>query len=549
MKKTKSILMIIFILTFIVTNFHTSFAFNKAQIPSYIEIGLFHSNTAKSTLHLKSINGFEVGVFYDNEFVALVDLLDYQEIILRKDAYYIGQRGNFVEYTGDVKNIDNQLNIQGPYHVQVGEAFDSHRTAYEYMQSLNVVHDHLHLAYEGKWKVFMGQYISEEEASLKAKSIKEKTQDETKIVQPSPTRVQALDFEGNPMLFFDSSDNIYFKGIEDKGLPSLIEVEGNRYRGAITAKRLQNSDMSIVNKLPLEEYLYGVVPREMPALWPVEALKAQAVVARSYALANMNRFRKSGFDICNTTTSQVYSGYDREHANSNRAVEETKSTVVTHDGKLISAFYHSNSGGHTENSENIWSQPIPYIKGVEDKYSINAPNSTWSEAFTKQEVKSLLQKNNISIGEIIDIRVEATSEFGRVLNLTIYGTEGKETLAKERSRWIFGLRSTWFTVDGGGEKSIVLRSSNGSFDSTSLQNKAVISSTGISKITNLSNIKMYNGKNYKGIDRQDVDYFIFNGKGFGHGLGMSQYGAKKMAEDGFSFKEILEHYYTGVKVE
>ncbi|AKL95172.1 SpoIID/LytB domain-containing protein [Clostridium aceticum] len=576
MKKTRFKAIVFLILLMIISNVQTVFAFNKAQIPTHIEIGLFFENSAKSTLHLKAVNGFEVGVFQHNNFVRLFDMLDKQEIILRKDTYYMGSGRNYVEYTGSIDSITNTSNLQGPYHVQVADNFSSSIEALSFIQSLNAGGQQPYLVYENGWKVFIGLYLHQEEAQLKAEEISSISGQHARVISPSARRVQVLDLTGTPLFMFDSGENIYFRGFEDKGSTSLVNVEGRNYRGAIGAKRLSASDMSIVNKLLLEEYLYGVVPREMPASWAVEALKAQAVVARGYAVANVGRLTSSGFDLCNTTRSQVYGGYDVEHANSNRAVNETASRVVTYNGSIISAFYHSNSGGHTENSENVWSNPLPYIRGVKDDFSLDAPNSTWKEVFTRSQVRSLLEKNNIFVGDIIDIKATSVSENGRILELTIYGTSRNEVLAKERSRTLFGLKSTWFTVNTIGNTidntidntpdnvavndSVAVRGEARIIDSMQLQNQSILSANGITKITDPANIKIFDGKNYRGIKSSSVsepsivkssiaESFEFVGRGYGHGLGMSQYGAKKMAEEGHNYIQILAHYYTGTKVE
>lgn len=552
MKRIKLIIILFMATIMTVSSIEFTHGFNKSQIPVYIEIGLFFEGTAKSTIHLKSNNGFEVGRFPNNEFIKLLDILDEKDIILRKDAYYIGREGNFVEHTGSIATA-NSLNLQGPYHIQIGGVFNNRDGALDLLESLVSIDDKPYLVYEKGWKVFVGLYPDQEYTEEKAYKIEEISGEDVKVISPSSTRIQVLDLTGKPLFMFDTEEGIYFQGCQDKGDVPVVNVEGKNYRGAITAKRLSNSDMSIVNKLLLEEYLYGVVPKEMPASWSLEALKAQAVAARGTAVSGINRFRNLGFDLCNTTRSQVYAGYDIEHPNSNQAVDETRNKLLTYNGEIANAFYHSNSGGHTENSENIWSAPVPYIRGVKDDFSLNTTNSIWMEALTKEQIKSLLEKNNIFIGDVLDIQVDSMSENGRVLELVVYGTRGKEVLVKEKARTVFGLKSTWFTVNGGAgdtiRGSIMAKNREDSITSVKLSNKSVISAKGITKLADTSNIKIYNGKTYRDEKQSPSDTFIFNGKGWGHGLGMSQYGAKKMAEEGYNYIQILTHYYTGTEVE
>ncbi len=150
------------------------------------------------------------------------------------------------------------------------------------------------------------------------------------------------------------------------------------YRGRLRVVHLTGG-LEIVNTLPLESYLLGVVPRESPASWPIEALKAQAVAARSYA------YRSTGgsgsFDVYCTTASQMYGGADGETAATNKAVTATKGIVPTYQGTPIVAYFFSTSGGHTENIENVWTSaaPVPYLKGVSDPYDTTSPYHAWPD--------------------------------------------------------------------------------------------------------------------------------------------------------------------------
>ncbi|WP_026475749.1 SpoIID/LytB domain-containing protein [Alkaliphilus transvaalensis] len=518
---------------------------NQSKLPETIEIGLFFNATAKSTLNIKAANGFQVNQHNGSNKTQLV-LFPNTEVILRKDGYYLGSGNNFVEYTGPIQEQVGQNPLQGPYHVQIGGQHASLEDARKLIETLGL-QEKPYLVYEGGWKVFVGLYIDQATSEKRVSEIKTHTGQEATVIPPSSTRVQVMDQQGQPLFMFDSTANIYFQEIPDKGPVPLVDVEGKKYRGEITAKRVSGNDMVIVNKLPLDEYLYGVVPREMSASWPMEALKAQAVTARGFAITTMGKYRNIGFDLCNTTSSQAYAGYDIEHARTNQAVDETKTLILTHNGQPISPFYHSNSGGHTENSENVWTAALPYIRGVKDDYSLDAPNGNWVETFTKAEIKEALQKNGINIGEPVNIRVTEKSVNGRVLTLTVTGTTGSHDLSKERGRIVFGLRSTWFDValQGGGSVAVKSATSEGLVNP---KGSSVMTADGLKVINNSTNIKLFNGQNYKQVE-SGPEVFAFEGKGWGHGLGMSQHGARKMAELGHNFEAILMYYYTGVKVE
>jgi len=557
MKRKKIISIALLItLTFIMSIF-TAFSYDKSTLPYNIKIGLFFGGTAKSTLILESQSIFKVGIFVQDEFVSLFDLSE-NKILLRKDKFYTGQGLNSKEYTGAISGQAGLSNIEGPYHIQVGQSFPSYIEAYNFLKSLNIGDIHSYLSYENEWKIFAGLHLTELSAKEEANAITTNYGYETKVIHPSDTRVQVINQIGNAIFMYDSSEEVYFMGRDNINNTTIVNVEGTRYRGAITAKRLSNSDMTVINKLPLDEYLYGVVPGEMPASWHIEALKAQAVAARGFALTNLNKYKQFDFNLCTTVNSQVYKGFASEHPNTNRAVDETKSKVITYNGNLVVPYYHSNSGGQTEDSENIWSSPLPHVRGVKDDFSLNALNSTWDATFTKDEIKNRLATHNIFIGDILDMKITSSSNNGRVLTLVVYGSKGQEVMEKQKSRTVFGLRSSYFSIssNNGNNSEIQLVAINGNgskSEPVNLKDKYVVTANGISTIKNTVTVSVFNGKEYKSIDKEPIqntsDTFVIAGKGNGHGLGMSQYGAKKMAELGYKYDEILRHYYTGVKVE
>ncbi|MBM7613878.1 SpoIID/LytB domain-containing protein [Alkaliphilus hydrothermalis] len=544
MKRNNTIFIIATIICFLVMSWQFTYA-NTSKLPSTLDVGLFFKNSAKATLNLKNPMGFFVRQHAQSGQKELMYLAN-TELILRKDTYYLGSGANYVEYTGPVKEKVGQQTLQGPYHLQIGNTYPNITEAEKVIEATSL-QEKPYIAYENGWRVFVGLYIDEATSQARAEAIKAKIGQEVTIVPPSTNRVQVLDNKGNIMFMYDAREAIYFKALEDKGSIPLINVEGKQYRGEITIKRFDNSDMTVINRITLDEYLYGVVSREMSPSWPLEALKAQAVAARGFAVTSMGKYESIGFNLCNTVNSQVYGGYDVEDARTNRAVDETKSRILTYNGNPITPFYHSNSGGQTENSENIWSTPLPYIRGVKDHYSLNAPNSSWTVVKSKDEIKANLEKNDIKIGEPIKITVTERSVNGRILTLVVQGTKGTETMTKEKSRRVFGLKSAWFEValEGGGTSSV--KSSTGE-GSVNIKGASVMTASGLKNFNNSTNINLYNGKNYKEI-QTGPEVFSFQGKGYGHGLGMSQYGAKKMAEMNLTYDQILTHYYTGVKVE
>jgi len=338
---------------------------------------------------------------------------------------------------------------------------------------------------------------------------------------------------------------------------SIVQLEKNKYRDYITFLIKQNT-IEIINHIDIEHYLYGVVPKEIPANSHLEALKAQSLVARSFAYANINNHSKDGYNLCDTTHCQVYGAYDNEHPATNQAVIQTYGEYVTYDGKIISTPYHSSSGGYTEDSSKVWIQSLPYLVPVEDVFSNNSPNSTWSFKIPVEEVKSKLNNAGIYVGELLDLEILETSKANRVTSLKVVGSSSNSILKGDQLRTILGttiMKSTWFNINKEGGKS----------------NTRVyaIDGNGRSSVEiDLSKAIIIDGKNEKSVSRSVVSRaisndrtstigstftteatsFVFNGRGFGHGVGMSQYGAMEMAKQGYNYDDIIKHYYKGVNI-
>jgi stage II sporulation protein D len=341
------------------------------------------------------------------------------------------------------------------------------------------------------------------------------------------------------------------------GSESLVKVDKNKYRDYITFLERDNK-LSLINHINMEHYLYGVVPKEMPASWPVESLKAQAVVARSFALSNLNKHAKEGFNLCDTTDCQVYKAYDNEHPNTNQAVDETKGEYVYYNGKVASTPYHSTSGGYTEDSSVAWGGSIPYLIPVYDVYSEGTASNIWSINITPLEIKNKLSTIGINIGDIKDIIILNTSSANRVVELKIVGSNGDHIMNGNKMRTLLGnttMKSTWFEIDKKGQnltKKVYVIDDN-------LRNPVEV---------NINSTYILDGKSNTSSNRNNVSRaigsdrtinieqtlsitpttFIFNGKGYGHGVGMSQFGAMEMAKLGYKYEDIIKHYYTGVEI-
>ncbi|NLG60971.1 MAG: SpoIID/LytB domain-containing protein [Candidatus Cloacimonetes bacterium] len=336
---------------------------------------------------------------------------------------------------------------------------------------------------------------------------------------------------GNPVVL-ESSDGI-------------VLIDGAPYRGVVEVWTNSSGTLAAINELPLEQYLYGVVPRELPPgpYGLPEAQKAQAVAARTYALANMGKRSADGYDLLPTTSDQVYGGVAAEHPVSTAAVDATAGVVAVYNGALISTLYHSTSGGFTANSEDVYANAVPYLRGVPDaergKALEHVPsldvfmrhaNPTnlraraggdfeadwsvyhrWVVTWTFDEMAQALSSGfGTTVTRVDSIVVTDRADHGRVREIVFYTDAGALVGTKDgiRSRLPYfnangtlsSLRSTLFFIEPWKERGSIV------------------------------GWKAYGG-------------------GWGHGVGMSQTGAVGMAERGRTYQEILAHYYQGSTTE
>lgn len=260
------------------------------------------------------------------------------------------------------------------------------------------------------------------------------------------------------------------------------------YRGRI---RLigSNGSFTVVNHINLEEYLYSVVGAEAIPSWPLEALKSQAVAARTYALYERSKASGKAYDVDATTMDQVYKGLNSEYVSTHEAVDQTSGQAMTYNGKAILAVFHSSSGGHTENVEDVWMQPLPYLRGVVD-YDQSAPVYQWNKSFSPTQLGSLIG----GVGAVRAMNPQKTTPQGRIVSMKVVGDRGSKVVTGDQLRKALDLRSTLFSATPNGTT------------------------------------------------------FQIYGKGYGHGIGMSQWGAYGLAEQGTDYRQILGHFYQNATI-
>lgn len=340
------------------------------------------------------------------------------------------------------------------------------------------------------------------------------------------------------------------------------------------------SVMTAVNYVDIEQYLMGVVPDEMPASWPTEALKAQALCARTYVAYHFNAYSTYGFDVCNTTSSQVYNGVfsNSQYASKIKAVcQETAGQYIVYNGKPIDAVFHAASGGATENSENVWTNAVSYLRGVSDSYETTPGGYQFSGVFTADTIYNKIKAKDSSLGnslrDIASISCSYT-DLRNIYSVTLKDSQGAtKTYSKENARiYVLGAFTTTtsqrFTITQGGSLSSM---------AADLQEQEIleqeepqdIPDAGVTEeITPAEILENAQGDSGEvaqndedlnadlageGMSTQTIDLFsgqtyTISSRGAGHNVGLSQYGAKGMAEANYSYKQIVAHYYTGVQI-
>ncbi len=282
--------------------------------------------------------------------------------------------------------------------------------------------------------------------------------------------------------------------------PEGIKIAKHTYRNAVIFWREPGGKLLVVNEVDLEDYIKGVIAWEASPNWPLESLEAQAIAARTYALFQAIRNQDKKFDVSKDVLSQVYKGKNVEHSRTNQAVEQTRGLVLTSNGKLFPAYYHSTCGGKTTNVEDAWrnAQPNPALVGVTCDFCKGSSNYKWKKEFSLKAIDQALRKRGLKPPPITHISIMETDPSGRAGNLLFEYGIGKVKVPAEDFRMLVGPDKI---------KSTLIRS---------------IEPVGHG--------------------------FVFQGKGWGHGVGMCQYGMKYLGEIGYSTKQILGFYYTGAVV-
>jgi len=272
------------------------------------------------------------------------------------------------------------------------------------------------------------------------------------------------------------------------------------FRGDVDILRTEKVKLLVVNHLNIESYLYGVLHQEASNKWPMEALKTQAVISRTFALYTSLISKENDYDVTNDFYSQVYGGRHSERWKTSLAVNATRGEVMVTDGKVFPAYYHSTCGGHTESADKIWNIDAPSLKSVSCDFCVNSPHYSWDAKLNFKDIQAALKKSGYIInGSIQTIETEGYDESNRIINIKIISDKSSLTINANKFRLALGpfkIKSTNFLIK----------------------------------------------------DVKDGCVYI-EGKGWGHGVGLCQWGAFGMAKKRYKYKDILSFYYKNAQIE
>jgi len=522
---------------------------NSTDNPT-VKIGLFYKSTAQSQIDISADKGVAFNAFDSNanKYYPVYNSGAEEVITIRKDSYFTSNGSKFTP-------VDANSNPTiGPFHIQIQNTFNTYNATLPIVQSYIKKDVAAYPVYtDSGWKVWAGFYVNKAAAEAALADIKSKLGQTTyTIIEQADTRIYGVNSSEDVKFMYASEKNLLRGKSLSTENPNSIKIgiaQFNSFRGQVEFLRKSDSDMTIINVLPIEEYLYGVVPNEIGALAPPEAIKAQTIAARTYTYKSLNKHAANGFNLCPTVHCHMYKGELSESVRVvNKLVDETKDMVLTYDGSLAEAVYFASSGGRTEAAVNVWGTDFPYLQSVEDKYESGQSNLyNWNLTYNIDEINQKLESYNIGI--ITGIEITKYSETGRPIEIIVRGNKEPyvKVITKERCRTFLNLYSQWYTMTTNANINISVNNQN---VSTQLSQLKVITATGETSYTDPTqqvNIVGANGASTT-VSVSPTEY-NFVGKGWGHSVGMSQEGAMGMARASFTYDQILAHYYTGTKIE
>lgn len=482
-------------------------------VPETIKIGLKYGGTAVKSVSLKNNNGFRISTESGKQ-VAVLDetgILVEKAQINQEESYLIIEKGGYSDYSSALAEAEKNKNDIVYYEDNV--FYIAREKIMNYSDANNLL-----------WEIHQ----------INASAY---------LVNPNAKRIRISDLKsGETKLVFSEQTGENLEIASKNGGTLLMDT--TEYRGSIVFIRQDTSDMTVISRVSMNEYLYSVTPSEIPAGSGLEALKAQAVCARTYAVQNNNRHASMGFSLCNSQHCQVYKGVSWEKEKTTQAVEDTNQQVLTYDGKIITAVYSASCGGKTEDVQNVWGTPYPYLKSVDDPY---CKDVHWEVPLDFSAISQTLLAKGYDFGNLQSIEILERTATGRVLKVQITGDKMTKVFEREQARTIFNLKSQFYDIVP--QNTFRILTTQG-FLHWNIKGREMRSMEGLRKIEGdtVTVLTVEDGKVVSKTLPTASGSFVITGEGNGHGVGMCQNGAIGLAENGYSYEQILKHYYTGVEI-
>ncbi|MDR2606601.1 MAG: SpoIID/LytB domain-containing protein [Oscillospiraceae bacterium] len=535
-----------------------------------VKVGLYYGNSGLAYANLQNEvgSGYEFGYF--NEYRTFVPLgyTDLQKITMLKDwNLYITSDSNN-KYVDENPGSAKSIGVVGCFHVRLG----GYATFDEAKAESNRHNGGFPSYVNGTFYANFGNYTTRSDAE--SAMINSGLNGE--VFTGSDKCVTVVE-SGTANILFEFDVSGTGLGVMPRGYfgeKALTWFKGYKYFGGFEYLRNSGSNMTVINYVNMEDYVAGVLPFEMSPSWPLEALKAQAVCARTYAASNRGKHSAYAFDVCNTSDCQVYQGQNNSAASIDQAVLETAGEYVTYQGELTTTFYHSSNGGATEDCENVFHEAIPYLRGVIDPYEqyVNTGRDSWTVEYTAAQITTVLQSKGYSIADVVSVTPTYT-ELGNMFPLKFTDSRGKSfTFEREAARTILNssaigktVYSLRYSITGSGtaqsadapaEPAYITGQSapleSGDYYAIGADGQTVkIAGSDVTVITASGTTQVRIGeqgqKLLSGVTQTGNKYTI-RGSGWGHNIGMSQWGARAMAEQGLTYSDIIHFYYTGVDI-
>lgn len=444
----------------------------------------------------------------------------------------------------------------GCYHIQLPVAY---ATFEEAQAAAGLLAGGFPAWVNGTYYVRIGAYLSADEVNTAlalvgvAGATVAGTSNRAISVVKSGTRTILFQFDG------EEAVSLGVKPGSDDSVKTKTWFAGYAYFGGFRYQRLSGNNITVVNVVDREDYINCVLSQEMSDSWPLEALKAQAVCARSYAASCVSRHTSDGFDLCSTTHCQAYPGTNLVGDNTTRAAAETAGQYVWYNGAVAETYYSSSDGGATESAQNAWGGKLPYLIGVTDPYEAvvesKISNYHWTKNLTAAEMDQIARRMRDSgrmCATLVDIRVAETTATGNVRSITLTDSTGASwtITGTDKCRIMLGVLSPRYTISGGG---------TGAEGYSVNEDGSLSSLMGAWAIDGEGMLLQLDGAQTPYIITADGTQplipavpaggaLVVTGSGNGHNVGMSQWGAYAMASQGKTYQEILNFYFTGVEV-